>query len=97
MTTGKTSLQIAHESVGHIVRRMREDGELPKHISLDGCMALLHDKIVRWFQTKDNTEIEGMAANAIFALSKTIPDLDKLVPKVQDMDLLVSEDVVNDE
>lgn len=84
MIMSKTKLELAYESVGKTTKRMQLDGELPKHISLDGCMALLHDKIVRWFQTRDNTEIEGMAANAIFALSKTILDMDHLVPEVQD-------------
>jgi hypothetical protein len=62
----------------------RKDGEVPKHMSLDGHLALMLDKIQRYFKKRDIDEVLGLAADGLFALEAAF-------------DTLTSKDIISDE
>ena len=68
----KVGLKFATKMANMKASRRRRDGEVPLHMSVDGHLALMHDKIIRYMKTHDSDEIMGLAADSLLALQAAL-------------------------
>lgn len=72
----KKGLKLVTKMANRKAAQRRRDGEVPKHMSLDGQLALMHDKIGRYFKDRNLDEILGLASDGLFALEAAYTELD---------------------
>lgn len=60
--------------VSHHIRARLSSGSIPKFMGIEGFMALLHDRVVRWFETRDEDEILQLVSDGFVAFHLARPE-----------------------
>lgn len=80
-------LKIAHKAVGETVKNQFKQGDVPHKMGLEGHLALMHYKIQQWMETRDDSLLESLAADAVWAVARVVPELPEIVEPLMEDDL----------